>query len=153
MATPTWLRGAALAALALFAGACSISMRLPKDFLRLESRGHDLQAVTGDDARIWAREFRDANEAPLSFWAAAIEHDLVQQRGYELVAKGEVEGKRGAGGVWLECAANVRGERIGYLIGLWVHGREVRVLEFTARAEVFAARIDEVKKALPTVRW
>jgi hypothetical protein len=152
MSIRTATRGAALAVLALFAQACSISMRLPKDFLRLEHRG-DLQAVTGDDARIWAREFEDENEAPLPFWAAAVEHDLVQQRGYELIAKGDIEGKRGTGGVWLECAANVRGERIGYLLALWVRGHEVRVVEFTARAEVFAARVDEVKQALPTVRW
>jgi hypothetical protein len=152
MSTLPFVRGATLAVLALFAQACAISMRLPKDFLQLE-HSDDLQAVTGDDARIWAREFEDENEAPLPFWAAAVEHDLVQQRGYELIAKGEVEGKRSAAGVWFECAANVGGERIGYLLALWVHGHEVRVVEFTARAEVFAARVAAVTKALPTVRW
>lgn len=152
MTIPTCLRGAALVILALLAAACSVSMRLPKDFLRLEGRP-DLQAVTGDDARIWVREFEDDNEASLAFWAAAVEHDLGKERGYELIAKGEIEGKRGAAGVWFEFAANVRGERIGYLLGLWVDGHDVRVVEFAARAEVFAARVDEVKKALPTVRW
>lgn len=147
-----FVRGATLAVLALLTSACATSMRLPKDFLLLE-HCDDLRAVTGDDARIWARELEDENEAPLAFWAAAVEHDLVEQRGYELVAKGEIEGKRSAAGVWLECAVNVRGERIGYLLGLWVRGHEVRVVEFTARAEVFAARVDDVKKALPTVRW
>lgn len=146
------LRPTVVALLSMAAASCGITMRLPQDFLRLEDRG-DLQAVTGDDARLWAREFSDPNEAPLAFWAAAVEHDLVQQRGYELVGKGEVEGRRGAAGIWLECAANVDGDRIGYLLALWVHGRDIRVVEFAARAEVFAARVDEVRKALPTVRW
>lgn len=148
----TGLRGFALVVLASLASACSVSMQLPKDFLELED-GDELKAVTGDDARVWARVFEDDHEASLAFWAAAVEHDLVQQRGYDLVAKGELEGKRSAAGTWFECAANVRGERIGYLLALWVAGDEVRVVEFTARAEVFAARVEAVKKALPTVRW
>lgn len=130
---------------------CGITMRLPQDFLHLET-DDGFQAVTGDDARIWARTF-EANEASLAFWSQALEHDLVAQRGYELIEKGALEGRRGAEGVWFECAANVRGERVGYLIALWVRGDEVRVVEFAARAEVFAARVAAVREALPSVRW
>ncbi|MBL9078456.1 MAG: hypothetical protein JNL08_13185 [Planctomycetes bacterium] len=136
----------------LSAAGCGISMRLPQDFLRLETDG-DLRAVTGDDGRIWARVFHDDNTASLAFWSQALEHDLVDQRGYERIARGEFDGRRGAAGVWLECAANVRGERVGYLIALWVDGNDVRTVEFAARADVFAERIEAVRAALPTVRW
>lgn len=144
----------------LLTGACSVSMDLPRDFLHLNPPDllhlymrSDLQAVTADDARIWMRTFDAGNEASVAFWTEAVEHDLVQQRGYELVAKGEVPGRNEASGVWLECAANVGGDRIGYLLALWVHGTQVRVVEFAARADVFAARVEAVRQALPSARW
>lgn len=134
----------------LLLGACAAPIQLPKDFLVLEGRD-EFQAVTGDDARVWVREFHEANRAPLQFWATAVEHDFTQQRGYDLVAKGEVKNRKGALGAWFECAANVRGERVGYLVAIWVHGHDVQVIEFAARAEVFAARVDSVREALKTV--
>lgn len=140
-----------LLATAVLGGACATPIQLPKDFLRLEDRG-DFQAVTGDDARVWVREFEDPNEASLTFWAAAVEHDFTQQRGYDLVSKGTVKNKKGREGAWFECAANVRGERIGYLVAIWVRGNDVHVVEFAARAEVFAARVESVRAALETVR-
>ncbi len=149
MAARSALRGALLL-LSLLAGACATPIHLPKDFLELTDRS-DFQAVTGDDARIWIRELTDPNEASLDFWATALEHDFTKQRGYELVKKGDVKA-HGATGRWFECAANVRGERIGYLVALWVSGHDLTVVEFAARAEVFAARVEAVRTALKTVR-
>lgn len=137
--------------LSALAGGCAAPIRLPKDFLVLDATvGY--QAVTGDDARVWIRDFEDPNEASLSFWAKAVEHEFTQQRGYDLVAKGSVKNRRGQEGAWFECAANVGGERIGYLVAIWVDGDEVQVVEFAARAEVFAERVEAVRAALPTVR-
>ena len=39
--------------------------------------------MTGDDARVWVRRFQDPNGADLAFWAEALEHDFVDQRGYD----------------------------------------------------------------------
>jgi len=136
----------------LFAVACATPIQLPKDFLEIDGRG-EFQAVTGDDARVWIREFETPERAPLSFWATAVEHDFVQQRGYDVVARGEVKNKHGRTGSWFECTANVRGERIGYLVAVWADGDEVQVVEFAARADVFAARVESMKAALRTVRW
>lgn len=145
------MRAALLCALLALAASCSVTMDLPQDFLRLETTG-DLKAVSGDDARIWVREFETPDEAPLAFWVEALRHDLVQQRGYDLIAEGDVEDGDGRAGRWFECAANVRGERIGYLIAVWTRADTVRVAEFAARAEVFAARRDAIRKAFATVR-
>ena len=142
----------AVAALALFAAACAGPIRLPKDFLPLETESV-YQAITGDDARVWIREFEDPHAASPAFWSTAVEHELVQQRGYELVAKGVVKNKHGDPGTWLQCSANLHGQKIGYLIALWVYDRELLVVEFAAQAEVFAARVDRVKAALKTVRF
>ena len=130
--------------------ACAVPMQLPKDFLRLQDSA-DFRAVTGDDARVWFRRFEDANAATLEFWAEAVEHDFTQQRGYELVGKGDVKDRDGELGRWFECAANVRGERICYLVAIWVDGTEITVVEFAARADVFKARVDSVRAALRTV--
>jgi len=132
-------------------GACAVPMDLPKEFLRLQDSA-DFRAVTGDDARVWLRRFDDANAATLEFWTQALEHDFRLQRGYELVGKGEVKNRDGQGGRWFECSANVRGERVGYLVAIWVDGTEITVVEFAARAEVFKARVEAVRTALGTVR-
>ena len=132
------------------AGCATARMDLPKDFLELEDRS-DFQAVTADDARIWIRRFTDRNEAPLAFWVGVLTHEFTKQRGYELVKHGDVNAQLGAG-KWFECAANVRGDRIGYLVAVWASDGDITVAEFAARAEVFAARVDDVREALTTVR-
>jgi hypothetical protein len=134
----------------LFAG-CATQIDLPKDFLQL-SDGVQFQAVTGDDARVWIRDFEDPDAASREFWAQAVEYDFVQQRGYELIAKGEVKNHSGTAGDWFECAANVGGERVGYLVAVWVSGTKIKVAEFAARNEVFKARVESVRAALRTVR-
>lgn len=143
----------ALAALLLcvaLAGCATARMDLPKDFLELEGR-HDFQAVTADDARVWIRQFSDRNEAPLAFWVGVLEHEFTTKRGYELVKKGEINAGLGSG-TWFECAANVRGDRIGYLVAVWASGSDITVVEFVARADVFATRVEDVRAALTTVR-
>lgn len=148
------LRTVALLLSALVMVGCAAPITLSRDFLTLA--GHDgdadYRAVTGDDARVWVRRFRDPNAADLAFWAKALEHDFVQQRGYDLVDKGDVKNGDGEPGRWFECAANVRGNRVGYLIAVWVDGDEVLVVEFAAQSDVFAARVESVRKALRTVR-
>lgn len=146
----TLIRGVGLGLFLLFAG-CATQIDLPKDFLQL-SDGVQFQAVTGDDARVWIRDFEDPDAASREFWAQAVEYDFVQQRGYELIAKGEVKNRSGAAGDWFECAANVGGERVGYLVAVWVSGTKIKVVEFAARDEVWKARVESVRAALRTVR-
>ncbi len=141
----------ALLVTALAASGCTTPIRLPKDFLELKSSG-DFRAVTGDDARVWVREFEDPNSASLAFWSTALEHEFTQQRGYDLVGKGAVKNRDGEDGAWFECATNVEGRRVGYLCAVWVDGGEVQVVEFAADAEIFAARVEGVRTALKTVR-
>jgi len=148
-ARPTPARAALLLCVAA-AGCATARMDLPKDFLELEGR-HDFQAVTADDARVWIRRFSDRNEAPLAFWVGVLEHEFTTKRGYEVVKQGDVNASLGTG-KWFECAANVRGDRIGYLVAVWASGSDITVVEFAARAEIFAARVDDVRAALTTVR-
>lgn len=146
------LRQIAWLAVAL-AAACASPVTLSKDFVVLA--GHrdpwDYRAVTGDDARLWLRRFADPNDGDLAFWARSLEYDFVQQRGYDLVAQGETKDADGAVGRWFQCNTNVRGERVGYLVAVWVDGAAITVVEFAARADVFEARVEAIKQALHTV--
>jgi hypothetical protein len=143
---------AAALLLSFVLGACQTPVQLPPDFVQLE--GYDeFLAVTGDDARFCIRELEAGQAAPLDFWAQAVEFDFTQQRGYQLVGKGALTNRDGRGGHWIECLANVSGERVGYLIAVWVSGATVHVAEFAAREDVFKVRVDAVRAALTTVSW
>lgn len=136
----------------LLAAACATPIDLPAGFVRLGDAGEGLRAASSDDARLWVRDLYDDTEGPLEFWAERLRLDLVERRGHQFVAKGAIGNRDGAEGRWFEFVANVDGERIGYLIALWVAGRRLRVVEFAARAEVFTQRVDAVRAALATVR-
>ena len=85
---------ALLAALSL--AGCKAPLDLPESFVKLEdSRGYGFRAVTGDDARLWVREFSEPTEADVSFWADNLRRDFVEQRGFELVGEGDVDNAAG----------------------------------------------------------
>lgn len=138
-------------------GACSLSMQLPATFLVLEGDG-GYRAMTGDDGRVWVREFDDPDDGNLSFWTEALRDDLLRNRGYQLTREGPVRDGAGRAGHLLECTATLEGERHGYLVavfalpGGWFTGSAVRVCEFTAREEVYARHVDAVRLAIPTLR-
>ena len=94
----------------------------------------------------------------IDFWADTLRLDLVQQRGYEQTGSGSVDNQGGTAGRWFEFAANVRGERVGYFVAVWVVSAGIwgtpvlRIVEFAARDEVFRARLPDVRSVLATVR-
>ena len=145
-------RVVAMAALALLGACAAAPMDAPADFLVLRDQGEGWRAVTSDGARLRVRDLSDPSPGTAQFWADALRVDLVQQRGYELVASGEVANKAGAIGRWLELTANVHGERIGYLVAVWAANGAVRVVEFAARDDVFKLHVGAVRTALSTVR-
>ena len=115
--------------------------------------------MTSDDARLWVRTMDDPSPGDVAFWAETLRRDLVDRRGYQFVADGEVENADGEAGRWLELTANHNGERVDYLVAVWAReralssGRSLRVVEFAARHEVYERRVADVREALQTVRW
>ncbi len=139
--------------------ACAAPMALPKEFVELKDSGEGWRAITSDDARLRVRDLSDPSPGGVEFWADTLRLDLVQGRGYEQVGSGEAKNKAGVAGRWLEFAANVQGERIGYLVAVWVvepwlpfSDPFLRVVESAAPDAVFRARVDAVREALATVR-
>ena len=140
--------------------ACSMQMALPKDFLQVERHfaSSEFKAVTADDARVWVREFDDADRGGLEFWLVTLKTDCTDRRGYQFVGEGECKDGDGHAGKWLEFRGVVAGEKQGYLIAVFLratgwfgNGQSVRTVEFAAREDQFLARQRAVLDALPTV--
>lgn len=138
--------------------ACSSTMNVPTGFVRHEQAA-DYRASSSDRGKLWLRDFDDPDGADLTFCAEAMRHDLVEQRGYELVGEGEVLDADARPGRWLEFQTGIGGEKHGYLLGVWVRpgrlfgGHRVQTCEFLAPMPVFAARREAVMQALTTLRW
>ncbi|GAB4141285.1 MAG: hypothetical protein Fur0037_08050 [Planctomycetota bacterium] len=148
-----------LAPAALCLAACSITMDLPQDFLRLEQSGSHYKAVTPDDGRLWVRSFAQDVEGTPDFWATALKNDLVQNRGYELVAEKPVKDGAGHQGRLFEFRAFAGGEKRGYLAAVFAiagsgwpwSGPRIVLAEFTAPDAVFAERVASVRERIGTL--
>jgi hypothetical protein len=142
-------------ALVATAAACS-SWPLPQDFAEVQDGGEGMRAVTPDDARLRVRDLHVTTEASVEFWAETLCNDCLQ-RGYELIERGALVDGDGESGRWLRFSANVRGEKVGLLVAVWLRPRLLRkpylqVAEFAARDPVFAARLPAVQTALAQLR-
>ena len=138
--------------------ACATPITPPPEFVQLLDGGEGYRIVTADDARVRVRDLPDPTEGGAGFWATTLKNDLVQ-RGYEFVGEGAVADSTGVQGQWLEFTVNAQGERAGFLIAVWPRSKgwlkrrhHLQVVEFLARADVFAQRVDAVRKALGSVR-
>jgi len=139
--------GAAL----LLAAACSTPIKLPSSFVQLRDDGEGFRAVTSDDARVWVRRMYEPTLGDIAFWAETLKRDFVDERGYELVGEGEAANAAGETGRWIEVTANVQGDRVDYLVAVWVDGNWLKVVEFAAAHDVYVERVEAVKAALATV--
>ena len=146
-----------LFAVAAFAAACAAPMRPPADFVVLKDPGEGFRAITSDDARLRVRDLAEPTPGSTTFWIDTLKQDLVA-RGYELKDEGEAKNADGDAGRWLSFAANVQGEKVGYLVAVWVieptlpwRASFLRVAEFAAADAVFQARVAAVKESLATV--
>ena len=156
----TFLKSWLVLSLVLLASCASTTMELPPDFAQLLHRA-DFRATTSDDAVLQIREVLDPTvKSDAKFWIDALRSDFVGQRGYVETGAGEVTDGEGAVGQWVEFAGGLRGEKVGYLVAVWVRrgglfglgAARLRVVEFGGREAVYGARVEAVKKALATVR-
>ena len=157
----TFLKSWLVLSLVLLAScASSTTMQLPPDFAQLLHRA-DFRATTSDDAVLQVHEVLDPTvKSEPKFWIDALRSDFVGQRGYVETGAGEVTDGEGALGQWVEFSGGLRGEKVGYLVAVWVRSgglfglgaARLRVVEFGGREAVYGARVEAVKKALATVR-
>lgn len=140
------------AMLSLLASCGSIEFELPNGFLEVRNEQNNAKATTADGARLWIRDFANPHEGSLEFWADAIEHDFVRNRGYELIERALIRDGRGDEGVLQSYKTDAQGEAHGYLVAMFVRDQAVRVAEFVAPTEVFATYAPSVRAAFATIR-
>lgn len=140
--------------------ACTAPMKVPEGFSQLRD-ADGFVARAADDGVLRLRQVWDPTEgSEAAFWLQALRTDFVGQRGYVETGTGEVADADGVTGHWIECTANVRGEKVGYLAAVWARRGGLfgprwpylQVVEFAAREPAYSARIAAVKKSLSTVR-
>ena len=124
----------------------------PDGFLQLRETPTDYKATTADGARLWARQFEDRDEGTLAFWADALEHDLIRNRGYELIDRTPTANAAGLEGVLQRYRVHTDGAPHGYLIAVFADHGTIRTVEFLAPSAVYDAHEDAVRTAITTLR-
>ena len=140
----------------LLVTACSSPrMELPSGFLEIQAPGGEFKATNPDEARLWIRDFEDPDEGALDFWSETLTKDFTRNRGYVLEESFEVRTREGVPGRAHEFSARIDGEPHHYLIALFViegfSGTTIRVVEFSARDDVFDAAVGGIREKLTSV--
>ncbi|HUU58558.1 MAG TPA: hypothetical protein VMZ50_03355 [Phycisphaerae bacterium] len=140
---------------AFLAAGCVPAMELPGSFIEVSEadRGmYDLRAVSADGAVLAVRRQDNPQKGTLEFWTEAVKNELTTGPGYKLLKTEPVTSTSGVPGQLLTFAAEKRGVDYTYLVGLYVGSRGILVAEAGGKAEAVKARLDEIKKAMLTVR-
>jgi hypothetical protein len=137
-------------ALGLLAACSTI---VPEGFVPVESRrGRDLEALSADGAIYTATWHPSPEEATLEFWTLAAKRELVEQRGYELLAEQVVRGESGRIGheLWLKAPAALGDQR--YLLALFLEPRwgenRVHVAEAAGPADLVEPKLAAIRAAI-----
>jgi hypothetical protein len=131
---------------------CSIPMDVPAKFVVLDRGAREIQAMSPDQARLSVRDFHNDQEGDLGFWSLALLNDYQVNRGYLLVEERKTRdaaGRDGAESLW-ETTLDGTAQR--YLVTLFVFGKTVRVVEYLAPKPLFEKYLEDVRKAVGTLR-
>jgi|GEM_PF-427553 len=156
--------GPILALLATLGG-CSSPLRMtpPEGFLILEESRTEIKAASSDSILLWARSFDDPYAGDLDFWSSALYNELVEQRGYTLISEQPLHVEQGAdhgqvsAGREMLFQVTTHGAVYSYLVSLFVAAEadsgEICVVELVGQGEGFDRTLDDVRRAIMTVRF
>ena len=145
------LRASSIAAALALAG-CKLTMDVPSKFIVIDHGMHEIRAMSPDQARLSVLDLGDNKEGDLTFWSEAMRNDFQGNRGYALVEERKVKdaaGRDGAESVW-ETTLDGTAQR--YLATLFIVGSRVRVAEYLAPKAIFEKYLEDVRKAIATLR-
>jgi hypothetical protein len=140
-----------VAVVAALTSACA-TLDLPSRFLVVEQAPGEVKAFTPDEAKVWLRDFEEPG-GDLAFWAEALEKDLVDNRGYVLLSKGDVKDGGGTAGRELVLETQAYGTPVRYLIAVFVHQTlfgtaRIRTVEYLADKKLFDTYVVDVRAAI-----
>jgi hypothetical protein len=113
---------------------------------------YDQRAVSADGVVVGLRTQRTDSPGTLEFWSQAVTNELAATRGYQLVKS---EDAASAGG--LKCKLmtfhlDLRGNKMTYLLALYVDGREVLIAEAGGKSELVQKQQEQLRQSLLSVK-
>lgn len=155
--TQHWRSAAVLAfvgiAMSLSSGCTSLRIQPPERFLVLGDSGSDMiRATTPDGGKLRIHKAKTPENGTLDFWAEAVQHDLINSRGYEYISNEPITTESGLEGTCQTYHVHTDGRPHGYMIGVFAKPNSVLVAEFVAPAAVFESNREAVIKSLHTLR-
>ena len=141
------------AMLACLTVGCGRMIDTPDGFVTVDEVGvFDTRAVSADGVVIGLRIQDNPKDGTLAFWSTAIENELTERRGYELIETRAVISEAGEPGTLMSFAAKNETRDLSYMLAVFVDGGDVLVAEAGGPAEAFEPRKDDIRAALLTAR-
>ena len=125
--------------------ACVSDVVVPDGFAAFKVKKH-IAAVSPDDVVFRVRTLRNKPPADLAFWTEALRTRLVQA-GYTLLSEGDVSAANAKGHL-LELVAPDGQKDARWMIGLFVDGKDIVVVEAAGEASKAMARRDAILSAI-----
>ncbi|UJR81302.1 serine/threonine protein kinase [Sandaracinus amylolyticus] len=148
-----------LFALALTLGACGphFGIDTPDDFVSLDEgtqqqRGYAMRATTADGVVIAVREIDDPRRGTRDFWVEAIRNRLRRAGGYALLEEEDIRAASGDTGHQMRFGRDESGRPYAYWITVFVREGRVTVVEAGGRREVFDEEVEDVRRAIASIR-
>ena len=135
------------------AGGCGHGIDTPDGFVSVDQVGEfQTRAVSADGVVIGLRIQDNPDDGTLEFWSTAIENEITDRRGYELVDTEAVINEAGTPGTLMTFDAKRETLEMAYMLAVFVDGSDVLVAEAGGPADAFAPHKDAIRAALLTAR-
>lgn len=123
---------------------------IPPGFVELDDRdkSYDFRATHPDGLVTGVRVIRNSQEGDLSFWTRAVENELRLGKGYRLVRDEAITNHDGLAGRLLEFGHDEGKSPHVYRVGLYIHRRDLFVLEQGGTRELVTTHAKELDQAL-----
>ena len=149
-----WFVLPACAACLLSAG-CLRRIDPPKGYVPVEDPGRfKLKAVSAQGTVFALRQWSNpgGEQADLSYWTQAVEHEKVDVQGYKMRRRGEIETTEGRTGTLFEFETGSGQGMYLWLVALFVSPTEIAAVEAGGPASQLEPDSDKIRGAIKTFR-
>ena len=129
--------------------ATGCSFKLPAGYVKVDAqRDYKLRGVSAEGSVFALRVENNPDNGELAFWDKALQRQLVELRGYELVQRSDVTSDRGRAGVELLLGYERDGVAYTYLTTFFVKGKQLYVFESAGVKDQVADDLPEIRKTI-----
>jgi D-tyrosyl-tRNA(Tyr) deacylase len=114
--------------------------------------GVQFAAVAASGSRLQVQEHCNAEGGSLEFWGAAVERELSEGRGYQLLGTQPLACASGLAGRELVFRSGADPATVHYLVAVFVDGDRLLVAEAGGEPQSFAGELPAIRTALATLR-